>query len=281
MDTPIYPCLWFDGTAREAAELYTSLFENSRITQDNGLVVNFEVESFKIMGLNGGPMFKITQSLSLYVTCESDEEIDRLHDGLIRGGSSMIPLGAYPWSPRYAWIADRYGMTWQLSKGELPAGEAKIMPSFLFVGNQFGNAQRAMTLYTSLFPESGIQHQELYGPNEGPMAGSLKFGQFTLFRSPFAAMDGYGEHSFAFSEGVSLVVECRDQNEIDLYWNTLISNGGEESQCGWLKDPFGVSWQIIPKDLSTWMSDPLKGPQVMQRLLKMRKLIISQLDGSE
>ncbi len=280
MPTPIYPCLWFDGNAREAAELYCSIFGNSTITQDTGLVVSFEIEGKKIMGLNGGPMFKITPSLSLYVTCESDTEIERIYKGLLEGGITMMPLDAYPWSPRYAWVVDRFGMTWQLTLGELPAGGDKIIPSFLFVGAQYGNAQKAMALYTRLFPNSRILHEDVYGPDEQPMAGSLKFGQFALDGVPFAAMDGFGEHQFAFSEGVSLVVECENQEEIDNYWNTLISDGGEESQCGWLKDGFGVSWQIIPKALNSLISDSEKGQRAMQKMLTMRKLVISELENA-
>lgn len=277
MNAPIYPCLWFDGNAREAADKYCSLFENSKIIDDNGLVVIFEIEGKKVMGLNGGPMFKINPSISLYVSCDSDSEIEKLWTGLSEGGFAMLPLDAYPWSPRYGWLVDKYGMTWQLTLGDLPVGRHKIIPSFLFVGHRFGDAQKAISLYTGLFPGSKVEHLDIPGPEEPSMAGTLRFGQFTLGNEVFAAMDGPGEHEFTFNEGVSLVVECRDQDEIDTYWNTLITNGGEESQCGWLKDRFGVSWQIVPSQLSAWLADPVKGQQVMQKLLKMRKLVICEL----
>lgn len=138
MKHEIYPCLWFDGQAKEAAELYCSIFPNSKITGDSPMVVNFELNGKKFMGLNGGPMFK-------------------------------------------------------------------------------------------------------------------------------------------FNEAVSFVITCEDQKEIDHYWNNLTANGGKESQCGWLVDKFGVSWQVIPAVLGKLMSDPEKGPRVVQAFMKMKKFDIEAL----
>jgi predicted 3-demethylubiquinone-9 3-methyltransferase (glyoxalase superfamily) len=92
-------------------------------------------------------------------------------------------------------------------------------------------------------------------------------------------MDGPGEHGYTFNEAVSLQVFCDTQQEIDYYWQKL-TDGGEESMCGWLKDPFGVSWQVIPAELGNWMSDPEKGPRVMRALLQMRKFNIDSLKNA-
>jgi predicted 3-demethylubiquinone-9 3-methyltransferase (glyoxalase superfamily) len=138
MAHPIYPCLWFDGQAKAAADFYCSVFKNSRITSDTPMVVIFELNGSKFMGLNGGPHFK-------------------------------------------------------------------------------------------------------------------------------------------FSEAVSFVVNCGTQEEIDHYWEKLTTGGGEESMCGWLKDKYGVSWQIVPAQLGTLMSDPVKGERVGKALMKMRKLDIEAL----
>jgi predicted 3-demethylubiquinone-9 3-methyltransferase (glyoxalase superfamily) len=89
-------------------------------------------------------------------------------------------------------------------------------------------------------------------------------------------MDGPGEHAFAFNEAVSFVVDCKDQEEIDYYWNKL-TEGGQESQCGWLKDQFGISWQIVPAILGKLMSDPEKAPRVMQAFMQMKKFDIEKL----
>lgn len=276
MKNTIYPCLWFDGNAKAAAEFYCSTFNHSKIIDDTQMVVRFEIEGRLIMGLNGGPMFKINPSISLFVTCETNEEIENLWNKLIDGGKAMMPLDQYPWSKKYGWVVDKFGMTWQLMLGELPEGQQKIMPCFLFVGDQYGRAEEAVKQYTSIFPNSKINRLDIYEEGEPQLAGNLKFGDFTLQNEIFAAMDGFGGHEFQFNEGVSLVVECDTQDEIDDYW-TKLTEGGSESQCGWLKDRFGVSWQIVPAILSKLMSDPEKAPRVVQAFLKMKKMDIETL----
>lgn len=276
MKKPIYPCLWFDGDAKQAAEFYCSIFDRSKIVDDNTMVVRFEVEGKLIMGLNGGPMFKINPSISLFVTCETEEEIETIWDKLIEGGMIMMTLDQYPWSKKYGFLADKFGVCWQLMLGEIPPNGQKIMPCMLFVGDQYGKAQEAIKQYISIFPNSKIQDLSIDESEDPQQAGSLKFGNFKLQNELFAAMDGFGEHKFQFNEGVSLVVECDTQDEIDDYW-TKLTEGGSESQCGWLKDRFGVSWQIVPSILSKLMSDPEKTPRVVQAFLKMKKFDIETL----
>lgn len=276
MNINIFPCLWFDGQAKAAADFYCSVFSNSKITTETPMVVNFEIEGKKIMGLNGGPMFKINPSISLFVTCQSNEEIEGIWNKLMVGGKAMMPLDTYPWSEKYGWVADRFGMTWQLMIGELPFDGQKIIPSFLFVGEQYGKAQQAIQSYTAIFPNSQTRILNIYEAGEPQPEGNLKFGQFSLGQNLFAAMDGFGSHDFQFNEGVSLVVECETQKEIDYYWEHLLK-GGQESMCGWLKDQFGVSWQIVPKIIGSLITNPEKGPRVMQAVLKMKKLDIETL----
>lgn len=276
MKKPIYPCLWFDGNAKAAAEFYTSIFNNSKISTDTSLVVRFEVEGTLIMGLNGGPMFKINPSISFFVTCETVEEIETTWNKLVEGGTVMMALDQYPWSAKYGFLADKFGVCWQLMLGEIPSNGQKIMPSFLFVGDQYGKAQAAIKQYISVFPNSKIEQLNIDETEGSPQSGSLQFGDFILENQLFAAMDGFGEHQFQFNEGVSLVVECDTQEEIDHYW-TKLTDGGSESQCGWLKDRFGVSWQIVPTILSQLMSDPEKAPRVVQAFMKMKKFDIETL----
>ncbi|MES2590177.1 MAG: VOC family protein [Bacteroidota bacterium] len=279
MNNSIFPCMWFDGKAKEAASFYCSIFGNSKITTDTPMVVLFEIEGKKIMGLNGGPMFKINPSISLFVTCQTDEEIENMAAKLLEGGSAMMALDKYPWSEKYAWIMDKFGMTWQLMLGEIPPHGQKITSSFLFVGNQYGKALEAINHYASIFKNSEVFHQELYGENEGQTPGTLKFGHFSLNGEVFSAMDGFGGHDFQFNEGLSIVVECDTQDEIDHFWNKLTEEG-KESMCGWLSDKFGVSWQIIPKSLGSLMSNPEKGQRAMQELMKMKKLDIQILENA-
>ena len=271
MNNHIFPCLWFDGNAKEAAEFYCTVFGNSRIITDSPMVVRFEVEGKKLMGLNGGPMFSINPSISLFVTCGTNEEIESIHNKLIDGGTALMPLDKYPWSDKYVWIVDQFGMSWQLTLGELPEDGQKIITSFLFVGKQYGKAQDAIKHYTSIFPNSAVHHLEKAKAGEIQPEGDLKFGSFSLDNETFAAMDGFGDHKFEFNEGLSIMVECETQDDRDRYWNRL-TEGGEESRCGWLKDRFGVSWQIVPKVLGSLMKDQGKAQRVMAEVMKMKKL---------
>ena len=280
MANQIYPCLWFDGQGKAAATFYCSIFNNAKITTDTPMVVNFEIEGFKIMGLNGGPMFKINPSMSLFVSCESEAEIDLLYAKLLDGGKVMMALDKYPWAEKYAFLSDQFGVVWQLILTNLPAGIPKINTSFLFVGEQFGKAKAAMDCYTSIFPNSQVHPLNLYQLGEQAPEGYVKFGHFTINDTLFSAMDGPGTHQFQFNEGISLVVTCTTQAEIDHYWYNLIANGGAESRCGWLKDKFGVSWQIIPANIEQLLTDPQRSGRVMQAIMKMNKLDIATLENA-
>ena len=244
------------------------------------MVVNFNLSGEQFMALNGGPMFKHNPSVSFSVICETNDEINMLYEKLVTDGKVMMPLDKYDWSERYAFIQDRFGVAWQLIKGKFSDVNQKISPCFLFVGKSFGQAEAAVKFYSTIFPSSAIEGVLLYPKDAEPMGGTVQHAQFTLDGKVFMAMDGYGEHQFAFNEAMSFVVECETQEEIDFFWNTLTAGGGAESMCGWLKDKFGVSWQIIPKKLGTLMSDPDKAPRVMQALLKMKKPDIAVLEAA-
>jgi predicted 3-demethylubiquinone-9 3-methyltransferase (glyoxalase superfamily) len=275
MNNNIHPCLWFNGQAKEAATFYCSIFSNANITADTPMVVNWEIEGKPIMGLNGGPMFKINPSISLFVVRKEKSEVDRIYDRLIDGGEALMPIDKYDWSERYGWVKDKFDMTWQVMLGE----ENSICPSLIFTAAQFGRAEEAMEFWTSLFENSSVGMKAPF-PAETPYAGKLMFAEFTLDNYKLTAMDGPGEHHYTFNEAVSLVVECEHQAEIDHFWNAMTTNGGEESMCGWLKDKFAVSWQIIPKTLGKLMSDPERGGRVMQALMKMKKLDIEALENA-
>ena len=276
MNNSIYPCLWFDNQASEAATFYCSIFENSSITANNPMVTKFELEGKAIMALNGGPMYKISPAISLFVFCHSIDEIERIYKILMQDGSAMMPLDTYPWSAKYGWVIDKYGMTWQLMLGENQEEGSKIIPSLLFVNDRCGKAEQAIHYYMSIFPHSEIQNCGKYNDGEALPKVCIKFCRYALNNQQFAAMDGPGKHNFGFNEGVSFVVECETQSEINHYWNNL-SEEGAEAQCGWLKDKFGVSWQIVPSVLSTLMSDPGKADKVVAAFMKMKKFDIEQL----
>ena len=154
MNINIHPCLWFDGNAKTAADFYCSIIKNSKITTDTPMVVIFELGEKKFMGLNGGPMFKINPSISLFILCESIIETNKLWNKLMEGGKVLMPIDKYPWSERYGWVQDKFGLTWQVSVVNKEGEKQKITPSMLFTGNQLGKAEEAIRLYTSVFDNS-------------------------------------------------------------------------------------------------------------------------------
>lgn len=277
----MYPCLWFDQQAKEAAELYVQAFPGSSIRADAGMVVIAEIYGHKVMGLNGGPAFRINPSISLYVRSTDKDQAQKTWDLLQEGGKVMMPLGSYPWSGCYGWVQDRFGMTWQITVVDKAGDPPSVSPSLLFTGTRFGHARMALDQNQAVFPGTEILAQVLY-PVGDPHAGKLMFAEIRLMGQPLILMDGPGEHAFQFNEGVSLVIDCEDQPEVDRYWDGLLANGGQESQCGWIRDPFGVFWQIVPVQLGRLMgdSDREKAGRAMQAMLGMKKLIIADLESA-
>lgn len=277
MTHQIYPCLWFDGQAKAAADFYCSVFNNAQVTSENPMVVRWEMEGGQFMGLNGGPMFKINPSISFYVACETAEEVTELWEKLFEGSLVRMPLNTYPWSEKYGWLEDRFGMNWQITVDK--NGKQKITPALLFTQNQHGRGEEAVNFYTSVFDNSSIEMLEKYQKGQSNYAteGMVLFSRCLLDNQEFILMDEGYPQPFAFNEGISFVVNCENQAEIDHFWQKLTENGGIESQCGWLKDKFGVSWQIVPTVLEQLMSDPKKAPRVVHAFMKMKKFDIAAL----
>jgi len=277
MNNSIYPCLWFDGKAGEAAALYCSIFNKSKVTVDTGMVVNFEIQGQKFMALNGGPQYRINPSISFFVVCESEAETEAVWKALADGGSVLMPLDKYEWSEKYGWVQDRFGVSWQISLGKIPDVGQKITPSMLFVGEQAGKAEQAITFYTSVFSYSTIGGILRNGTGQSDPEGTVKHAQFTINQYVMMATDSSYAHAFAFNEAVSFVVECETQEEVNFFWEKL-TRGGHEGRCGWLKDQFGVSWQIVPTILTTLMSDPARAKRVVKAFMQMNKFDIVLLE---
>ncbi|MGB8356999.1 MAG: VOC family protein [Bacteroidales bacterium] len=276
MTNLIYPCLWFNGNAREAAEFYCSAFKNSAIKSDNHTVVIVEFAGQKFMCLNGGPEFTINPSVSFYIACETEAETDRLWKVLLEGGSVLMPLDKYDWSRKYGWLQDRFGVNWQLAFGSISGIGQKFTPVLMFTGKQNGRAEEAIHFYTSIFQESAINGIMRYPKGGNDVEGAIQHAQFSLNKQLFMAMDSSLPHEYGFNEAISFVVDCENQEEIDYYWEKF-TEGGEEVQCGWLKDKFGVSWQIVPTILNELMSDPSRSERVINAFLKMKKFEIDKL----
>jgi predicted 3-demethylubiquinone-9 3-methyltransferase (glyoxalase superfamily) len=275
MVKPPYPCLWFDKEANEAAVFYCRVFNDGKILSNTPMVVNFEIGGLKVMALNGGPNHTINPSISFFVYCGSEEEIDRLYEVLSKDGSVLMPLGKYEWTSKYAWVSDKYGVNWQLDVDPINSSQ-RIVPSLLFVNQKMGRVQEAVHYYTTTFPKSTILLEAPYPTSAGDMAGKILFAQFKINGFIMNAMSSSLQHDYDFTPGWSFVLECDTQDEIDFYWNKL-GEDGTYSMCGWLEDKFGVSWQIIPSILSTLMADPEKSPRVIQAFLKMQRFEIQKL----
>jgi predicted 3-demethylubiquinone-9 3-methyltransferase (glyoxalase superfamily) len=291
----ITPHLWFTNNAEEAMKYYVSLFDHSRLVEIfyypegvddehmkgmQGKVLNgiFELAGLRFMALDGGPYFQFNPSISFFVHCQTEEEIDRLYAQLSQGGMDLMPLQKYDFAEKYAWLQDRYGVNWQLM---LDRGDVthKIRPALLFVGDQAGNAEQAMQFYTSLFENSGVEMISRYGPDGPDREGTVNHGRFTLHGHGFIALDSAYEHKFSFNEAISFYVDCATQAEVNRLWQQL-SAVPEAEQCGWLKDRFGVSWQIVPSRLSELIRDPdaEKSQRVITAMLKMKKIEVAALE---
>lgn len=275
MDT-IYPCIWFNGDAKAAAELYCSLFKNSRITVDTSMVVNFELDGQKLMGLNGGPQFKPNPSISFFAVFETEEETLNAWEAFSAGGSVLMPLGTYDWSEKYGWVQDRFGVSWQVSLGKLKDVGQRITACIMFGGEQHSRAEEAIQLYTAIFQPASVAGILRYVAGEEGPEGTVKHAQFTIRNYVLMVMDSAATHSFHFNEAISFVVSCETQEEIDHYWERL-TEGGEEGRCGWLKDRFGISWQIVPAALGKLMSDPGRSKSVSAAFMQMKKPDIEKL----
>lgn len=281
----ITPHLWFDTQAIEAAEFYTRTFPNSKIIDKTEIkdtpsgdcdIVGFQLMGEDFMAISAGPYFKINPSISFIVVCKTKEEVDDLWEKLLEGGQALMPLDSYPFSERYGWLMDKYGVTWQLILIKNPPDSYKIMPQLMFVQENEGKAAEAMKFYTDIFPNSKIGDISYYGEGKEPeKADHIEHGEFTLDGKIFSIIESALNHKFSFNEGISLIINCKDQEEIDYFWEKL-SAVPESEQCGWVKDKYGVSWQIIPTNMGELMA---KNPEkTTPAMLKMKKIIIADLE---
>jgi predicted 3-demethylubiquinone-9 3-methyltransferase (glyoxalase superfamily) len=293
----ITPHLWFDKEAKEAVALYTAAFPGSKVTHQSRLegvpspdggcdILSFELCGQPFMAINAGPLFKFTPAISFFVNFDPSRDkaartnLDRLWGTLSAGGTALMPLDRYPFSERYGWVQDRYGLSWQLILSD-PRGEPRpdIVPSLLFTGPVAGRAEEASDFYISVFEGSRRGTIARYPAGMEPdREGTIMFTDFALGGQWFAAMDSAREHEFGFNEAVSLLIPCQTQEEIDYYWDKLSADPRAE-QCGWLKDKYGVSWQVHAAPLGGMLTEgtPEQTARVTQAFLQMKKFDIEKL----
>jgi predicted 3-demethylubiquinone-9 3-methyltransferase (glyoxalase superfamily) len=299
----IIPHLWYDKEAKEAASFYASVFPQSKVLHVSRLhetpsgdvdLVAFEVWGQRFAAISAGPLFKFNPSISFMVNFdplffgqgasaaqEARKTLDSVWGKLSEGGKVLMPLDKYPFSGRYGWIQDRFGLSWQLILTN-PQGDPRppVIPSLMFAGANNGKAEAAMELYLSVFHNAKPGALHRYGPGMAPNKdGSVMFADFMLEKGWFSAMDSGIEPGSAFNEAVSLMVSCDTQAEIDHYWDKL-SAVPEAEQCGWLKDRFGLSWQIVPSVMDEMLRNGSREriARVTEAFLKMKKFDLAALE---
>jgi predicted 3-demethylubiquinone-9 3-methyltransferase (glyoxalase superfamily) len=285
----IIPHLWFDTQALEAARFYVSLFEDSKIDGTTVIkntpsgdcdFVNFTLAGHTFSAISAGPNFTLNPSISITVVFDDPQKLREVYDKLGDGGEELMPLQEYPFCSVYGWIQDRFGLSWQLmllDKGDITH---TIIFSFLFSQDHNGLSEEASRYYIETFNEGKINMLEYYKSNEVEAHNArVKYLNFELAGQNFLAMDNAFEADFDFNEGFSFMVMCDDQAEVDYYWERL-SHIPEAEQCGWCKDRFGVSWQIVP---SNWEDTLFSGTEqeqarVVEAFLQMKKFDLDLLE---
>lgn len=279
MNNTIFPCFWFNQNGAEAARFYTSIFQNSNITVDTPMVVNIEIDGQKLMFLNGGPMFRPNLTLSLMMMCDSKEEAESYYEKLSVNAKIMMELGSYPWSESYAWLEDQYGISWQIYYST--EYKQKFSPVMMFTGANNGKCKEALGYYTAIFPDSSIQNIMEYHEGQGDTAGNVAHSQFIIDNYLMMAMDSSHDHKVNFTEGTSMTIMTKDQEETDYYWKEFTKEG-QESMCGWLKDKYGFSWQIVPHRVIelTNTHEVEKAQKAFGAMMKMKKISIKDIEDA-
>lgn len=291
----IIPHLWFNQEVEEAAQFYTSIFPDSKITSSVTLrntpsgdakIMTFYLAGHMFMAINGGPYFRFNPSISFIVNFDPSrdekarEHLIQMWEQLSQGGTPLMPLQEYPFSKLYGWIQDKFGVSWQLMLTN-PEGEERpfIIPSLLFVQDVCGKAEEATDFYLSVFKNSRRGLIARYPAGMEPdKEETIMFTDFMLENVWFAAMDSAGPHDFKFNEAISLLVRCENQEEIDYYWDKLSADPKAE-QCGWLKDKYGVGWQISPVIMEEMLDNETEEQleRVTKAFLQMKKFDIEKL----
>lgn len=293
----IAPFFWFDGQAEDAARMHTELFGGSINAlsrypaagqdihgQPEGqvMVADYEILGYRINGINAGSVFKPSPALSLFVQLEDRGEVERIWKGLSDGGEVLMPLDAYDWSALYGWCNDRFGISWQIALAIEGDTVRPVTPMLMFTGKVAGRAREALDFYAGVFPGAEVETAWPYPEGAPEPAGSIMHGRAFVGGSGLMAMDSSMTHKFGFDEGCSITIGCENQKEIDYYWERLVDGGGEHGPCGWLKDRFGFSWQVVSNEVIALYleEDRAVAARAMQAMMTMSKIDIAAIKAA-
>lgn len=292
----IVPHLWLNGTADEAAQFYLAAFPEAHVVETETypteglpkfqreyagrtMSITLEIGGYRLALINAGDEFAPNPAINFFVNfdpafrIDARGDLDRTWYRLTEGGQVHTELGDYPFSPRYGWVQDKYGVNWELMLTN-PDGDPRpfIIPSLMFCGPVQNKAGEAVDHYLSVFPDARLGDRVHYDQTEGVVTtDSVIFSDFQLAGEWLSAMDSAVEQPFTFTPGVSLLVNAHGQEEIDRLWAALAADP-EAGQCGWLTDRYGVSWQIVPDNLGELLSRP----GGYGRFMAMKKIEIDQ-----
>ncbi|HEL1740826.1 TPA: VOC family protein [Streptococcus suis] len=285
----IIPHLWYDTEAKEAVAFYVELFGGKidwtyTITDtpsgDSDLI-QFQLGDMTLAAISAGPYFKLNESMSLMVNVASKDEVTRLYQALSEGGRILMPLGEYPFSPYYVWLEDRFGLSWQLSFAPDLDKPYQFDICLLFSQEQVGLAQPMLDYYKDKLPQASVGQLSYYGEGEAAVeAAKLNYAELLVAGQKMIVMDhGYGGEA-SFNEAFSLMVYVDSQDELNFYYD-LLSAVPEAEMCGWVKDQFGISWQIVPRILMEAYdtASPEKVKAVNAAVMTMKRLDIAAIQA--
>ncbi|WP_105114626.1 VOC family protein [Streptococcus suis] len=283
----IIPHLWYDTEAKEAAAFYVDLFGGKidwtyTITDTpsgDADLVQFQLGDMTLSAISAGPYFKLNESMSLMVSVGDKAELTRLYEALSDGGHVLMPLAEYPFSPYYVWLEDRFGLSWQLSYAPDLDKPYQFDICLLFSQDQVGLAQPMLDYYKDKLPQAHLGRLSYYGEGEAAVAAAkLNYAELFIGDQKIIAMDhGYGGVA-SFNEAFSFMVYVDSQEEAES-WYEKVSAVPEAEICGWAKDQFGISWQIVPRILMEAYdsASPEKVKAVNAAVMTMKRLDIATI----
>lgn len=272
-------CLWVDGHVEEMIAFYSEVFSTVKRKVTNYfesdqhgkigdiLTVSLDIDNLEFILLNGGPEFQMTPAISYVVEARTVEEAECIWGKLAAKGTILMALDESS-GRLFGWLNDQFGVSWQITVGS----DAEIIsPCLMFIHENYGRAAEALTAWESYYGqlEKGLV---LKNPDD-----TIQFAKFSLHGQPFMIMENDYDHQFEITMGNSFYVYCEDQEEINRVW-AAVTKEGQESQCGWMIDKFGVSWQTVTRDMDTlFRSINPKAKELTEALYQMKKIDIDYL----